>query len=416
MAKHRGHRIHRLAVPEDVDREIRLHLELRAQELMERGWGEAEAWAEAERLFGDRTRIAAQSREQAERGRRRKDRASMLETWWRDVRYGARSLLKSPGFALVAVATLALGIGATTAIFSVVDGVLLRKPPYPSPDRLVVLWERSKSGGENSVARPNFEDWRVQAKSFDALALTPGGWDGTVTVLGASEPVQAQVSLVGAGFFRIMGISPALGRTFSQDESRLGGTPVAVVSDAFWRNDLGGTRDLSARTLRIEGGAYTVIGVMPAGFDYPSGADVWIPAEQLEDRSTRTAHNWGVVGRLRKGVTLAVARAEMNGIADRLQEEYAGNDDAYGVVVKPLQEERTGHARQPLFLLMGAAVFVLLIACANIAGTLLARGAARSREVAVRAALGAGRGRIMRQLLTESLLLALSGAAAGIAV
>ncbi len=415
-AHRRTGRIHRLPVGEDVDREIRLHLELRAQELMALGWGEAEAWAEAERLFGDRLRIARESREQAERGRRRKDRASMLETWWRDVRYGARSLGKNRGFTIAALLTLALGIGANAAMFSVVDGVLLRRLPYPSPDGLVVLWERSKSGSENYVARPNFEDWRAQSRSFDALALTPGNEGWKVTVLGAGEPVEARVSMVGGDFFRIMGESPSLGRTFSPDESRPGGTPVAVVSHAFWSGELGSTRDLSSVSLRIEGGTYAVIGVMPAAFDYPTGTDIWAPAEQLEDPSTRTAHNWGVVGRLRKGATLASARAEMSGIAERLQQEYAGNNDAYGAVVKPLQEELTGGARHSLLLLMGAAAFVLLIACANMAGTLLARGAARAREVAVRAAMGAGRGRIVRQLLTESLLLALGGAMLGVAV
>jgi putative ABC transport system permease protein len=413
---HRARRIHRLPVGEDVDREIRLHLELRAQELMSLGWSEADARAEADRLFGDRARIAAQSREQAERGRRRKDRASMLETWWRDVRFGARSLAKNRGFTIAALITLALGIGANTAIFSVVNGVLLRKLPYPSPDRLVVLWERTKGGSENHVARPNFEDWRAQSHSFDALALTPGneGWD--VTVLGAGEAVQARVSMVGGAFFRVMGASPSLGRTFLPEESRPGGPPVAVVSHAFWSNQLGSTRDLSSVALRIEGGTYAVIGVMPGSFDYPTGTDIWTPAEQLDDRSTRTAHNWGVIGRLRSGVTLAAARSEMNGIAERLQAEYAGDNDAYGVVVKPLQDELTGGARRSLLLLMGAAVFVLLIACGNMAGTLLARGAARAREVAVRAALGAGRGRIVRQLLTESMLLALGGALLGVVV
>jgi putative ABC transport system permease protein len=414
--RRRGHRIHRLPVGEDVDREIRVHLELRAEELRARGWSQAEARAEAERLFGDRMRIAAQSRRETARGRKRKDRASMLETWWRDVRFGIRSLVKNPGFAALAVLTLALGIGANTAIFSVVNGVLLRTPPYPAPDRLVVLWERTKSGSENYVARPNFEDWRKQSHSFDALALTPGWGGWTITVLGAKEPVQAEVSMVGGAFFGIMGVSPALGRTFSPDESRPGGAPVVVVSHAFWRDQLGSTRNLSAVSLRIEGRTYGVIGVMPASFDYPLGTDIWGPAEQLDDPSTRTAHNWGVIGRLRRGVNLAAARTEMNGIAERLQQEYAGNDDAYGVVVKRLQTELTGSARHPLLLLMGAAAFVLLIACANIAGTLLARGAARGREIAVRAALGAGRGRIVRQLLTESLLLALGGAALGVGV
>ncbi|MEJ2184427.1 MAG: ABC transporter permease [Gemmatimonadota bacterium] len=415
-AHHRGRRIHRLPVGEDVDREIRLHLELRAQELMALGWSEADARAEAERLFGDRARIAAASREQAERGRRRKDRASMMETWWRDVRFGARSLAKNRGFTIAALVTLTLGIGANTAIFSVVNGVLLRRLPYPSPDRLVVLWERAKSGSENHVARPNFEDWRAQSRSFDALALTPGDEGWGVTVLGAGEAVQARVSMVGGAFFRIMGKSPVLGRTFSADESRPGGTPVVVVSHAFWSNQLGSTRDLSSVSLRMQGGTYAVIGVMPASFDYPTGTDIWAPAEQLDDGSTRTAHNWGVIGRLRSGVTLAAARSEMNGIAERLQQEYAGDNDAYGVVVKPLQDELTGGARRSLLLLMGAAVFVLLIACGNMAGTLLARGAARAREVAVRAAMGAGRGRIVRQLLTESLLLALGGALLGVAV
>ena len=394
---------------------MEVHITLRAEELERAGWNRSAARAEAERLFGDRRLIATEAVSEASVTRKRKDRASMVEALWRDVRLGARSLARSPGFTAVAVLTLALGIGANTAVFTVVSGVLLKQPPYPDAEELVVLWEQNESGREIPVAYPNFVDWRGAARSFETLANTPGGAT-QATVLGGIEPVRAQVDPVSADFFATMGVAPERGRVFGEAESQPGQPPVVVVSHAFWRDALGSPGDLSGITVGALGMTADVIGVMPPGFDYPYGADIWFPGDQIPNTSGRTAHNFRVIGRLADGVSPEEAQAEMTAIAGRLQAEYGpAENDAVDVVVRPLREERAGDTGRTLALLLGAAGFVLLIACANLASALLARGTARVREAAVRTALGAGRARVIRQLVTENLLLAMGGAAVGMA-
>lgn len=412
----RSRRIHRDSVRADVNRELEAHISFRAAELEREGWAPAEARAEAERRFGDRAQVAEAARAEAAVTRKRKDRASMLEAVWRDIRIGARSLARTPGFVAVAVLTLALGIGANTAVFTVVSGVLLKQPPYPEPDELVLLWEQGESGHEMAVARPNYEDWRRTATSFEAMAEMPGGSSET-TVLGGVEPVRAQIDAVGGDFFSLLGVPPERGRVFGPEESSPGQPPVVVVSHGFWRDALGAPADLSTQAIRAYGLSAQVVGVMPPGFDYPYGADVWFPAGIIPDASTRTAHNYRIIGRLADGVSLDAARAEMTAIATRLRAEYGPEENnAVDVVVRPLREERAGDTGSTLALLLGAAGFVLLIASANIASALLARGTARVRETAVRSALGAGGGRIVRQLVTENLLLAGAGGLAGLAV
>jgi predicted permease len=326
-----------------------------------------------------------------------------------ELRHALRMLAKRPAFTLVAVLTLAVGIGANTAIFSVVNGVLLRPLPYPEPDRIVRLYEQTSRFPRVSVSYPNFCDWHDRLTTFRAVAGYEGG---STTVLGGAEPVFADVYAVTKDFFGVFGITPAMGRTFTADEMQPGGTPAIVVSHAFWERTLHSTPDLSALHLRVEGISARVVGVMPAGFVYPARADVWFPMELTPDESGRTGHNLEVVARLKDPKDRAVAQLAV--VAAQLQSEHAGDNDAQAITMVPLQEALTGGSRNTLFLLLGAVGLVLLIACANVASTMFARGEERRVELAIRAALGAGRGRLLRQLLVESLVLAGFGAASGL--
>jgi putative ABC transport system permease protein len=338
-----------------------------------------------------------------------------MDAIWQDVRFGVRTLRRSPGFALVAVVTLALGIGANTAIFSVVRGVLLRPLPYEQPDRLVTLAELSNRGRDMAVAWPNFVDWRTASGSFAGLAVVN---PRSATVLGGREPVQASGAVVGEDFWKVFTVRPLQGRLTLPADHIQGAAPVVVVSRSFWQNELGG-KPLDTYNLQIGGNRARVVGVLPDAFDYPAGARFWTPAELNPGSDSRTAHNWRVVGRLAQGVSVDHAREEVDLLTKRIVSGVSGEDPdflATGVVLTPLLESMVGSTRRPLVLLLAAAGLVLLMACINLAGTLLARGAARERELAVRAAVGAGAGRIVRQLLTESILLAAVGAAVGVGV
>jgi putative ABC transport system permease protein len=330
-----------------------------------------------------------------------------------DFGHAFRVLGRRPAFSLVAVLTLAAGIGANTAIFSVVHAVLLRPLPYPEPDRIVRLWEQSEAGNRNDVSHPNFIDWRAGARSFDALAEYSGG---TQTVLGGQEAVFADVYTVSDGFFRVFGVQPAIGRTFVAEEMREGGVPAAVVSHRFWTSTLGGQQDLSRLRVIIDGLPLRIVGVMPRGFEYPAAAALWAPKELVRDTSGRTGHNQSVVGRLKPGVSMTQASAEMNTIAAQLKAEHGRNEDAVAVTMLRLKDSLTENSRQTLWLLLGAVGLVLLIACANVATAMLANGEERRAELALRAALGAARGRIVRQLLAESLVIGGAGALAGLLV
>ena len=328
-----------------------------------------------------------------------------------EIRHALRVLARRPAFSLVAILTLAAGIGANTAIFSIVNGTLLRPLPYPESGRIVQLWEQSRSGGRNNVAHPNFLDWRAQSRSFDALAEYSGG---TGTVLGGREAVFADGYAVTDGFFRVFGVAPALGRTFVAEEMREGGIPAVVTAHRFWETTLGGQRDLSRLRVIIDGMPARVVGVMPEGFEYPAGADLWAPKELVRDTSGRTAHNYQVVGRLKPDVTLAQAAAEMNAIAAQLKRQHGTGVDSDAVVTMGLRDAATAGSKNTLWLLLGAVALVLLIACANVATAMLATGEERRAELALRAALGAARSRLVRQLLVESLVIAAAGAALGL--
>ncbi len=334
-----------------------------------------------------------------------------MNTLLEDVRYGIRSLLKRPGFTSIAVLSLALGIGACTAIFSVVDGVLLRSLPYPEAERLAQLREVNAKGGRISFTEPNFLDVRERSQTLEAVAEY-GGWLQTVT--GGNEPVRVITSRVSADFFRVLGTQPFLGRTFQSEESKSGGAPVAVISYGFWRRILNGKSDLTATTLSISDKDFTVVGVMPPGFGLPQDTEVWIPRDMSVPETSRSAHNWNVVARVRPGIKLEQARAEVSTIGKQLKQEHGKDMDAVGFDLIPQQEYMVGNVRAGLMIILVAVGFLLAVACANVANLLLAQVTARQREFAVRSALGATRLHLARQFITENLLVTLAAGALGI--
>ncbi len=348
-----------------------------------------------------------------------------MNTLFQDLRYGARMLLKNPGVTAVAVVTLALGIGANTAIFSVVNAVMLRPLPYKNPDRVVSLWENVPEYGRWRVTPANFLDWKKQSTVFEDMAAFGAS---TMTLTGVGEPEQMMGTRASAGYFAVIGTEPMLGRSFLQEEYEPGKGQVVVLGHRFWQRRFGGDPTIINKAITLDGVSYTVTGVMPPGI-YPVWATTsghisfnqdeqqfWTPMSfTAQWAAVRTAHVLGVVGRLKAGVTIEQATAEMNTIGARLEQEYAANKGE-GIIVNPFMNEVVGAARPALLTLLGAVALVLLIACANIAGLLLAQHAARSKEIAIRAALGAGRGRLVRQFFLEGLLLSIMGTAAGIAL
>ncbi len=333
-----------------------------------------------------------------------------MEALVNDLRYSYRILLKRPSFAVIAVMTLALGIGACTAIFSIVDAVLLRSLPYPESDRIVQFREINEKGSQMAVAEPNFLDVRERSRSLEAAAQYSGG---LVTVTGGSEPVRARTLTASADFFRVLGVQPLVGRTFST-EDRAGDAPVAVVSYGFWQRLLGGRASLDNTVLRIDDKSLTVIGVMPQGFDFPQSTEIWIPREIFTPQTSRSGHNWSVVARLRPGATVEQAVAEVSAIHRELKQEHGKDMDAIDFTLIPLQEYLVGNVRTVLVIILVAVAVLLLVACTNVANLLLAQVTARHREFAVRTALGATRLRLARQFITENVVLALAAGLLGV--
>src|ERR1700689_2792193 len=338
-----------------------------------------------------------------------------MRTLIRDLRYGVRTLCKNPGFTAIAILTMALGIGANTAIFSVVNGVLLRPLPFRDPSRLVLIAEKSPFP-VISTSRENYLDWRDQSRSFEAMEATRSG---SIRLTGAGEPDRLNVCMATAGLFPMLGINAQVGRNFLAEEDRAGAMPVALLSYGLWQRRFGGSPDIIGKTIHLDLQPYTVVGILPNGFQILQPADVYLPfmpwAKTLPDD-----RNWhpGIIplARLKQGVSREQARVEMLGITKRLEQQYPDYNTGTSADFVGLQDQIVQNARLALLLLLGAVSFVLLIACANVANLLLARAAARGREVAIRTAMGASRGRIVRGLLTESVLIAVTGGALGLLV
>jgi putative ABC transport system permease protein len=397
-----------------VDEEFQFHLEMRATELISRGWDPVSARAEARRQFGDVDDARTYCRRTDERREKRLMRTELWTELGQDISYALRSLRKAPGFALVAILTLALGVGANTAIFSVVRGILLRPLPFADPGRLVMVAGTYNGGRQpNAVSPANAYDWRAQNRSFTSMAVIAGH---AVVITGSGEPERLRGFDVGGDFFSILGVKALRGRSaFTPEESAWMGPKTVLISEALWRSRFGSNPNLVGQMITLDNENYQIAGIIPAESAWPTNALLWFPFayDPAKLANSRGAQYLNVVARLKTDATLESASADMNTVAARLSKQFPGPNEKSGAMVVPLQQWITGDLRLPLLVLLGGVAFVLLIACANVANLLLVRGVARQGELAVRTALGAGRGRLIRQLVTESMVLSLGGGAAG---
>ena len=389
----------------DLDAELGAYLDLLTEENMQRGMTAAEARRSALLTLGGLTQVKEQTRDvQA---------GVFLETLLQDVRYAGRIFGRSPTFFVVAVFTIALGIGVTTALFSIVNAVLLRSLPYPDASRLAFLGEGDDKGHPGFVSYPDFDDWRTQNHSFEYMAAYG---DAETSVSNGDSAIRTHVAVITQEFFKTFGTLPAIGRDFSPVEHRPGAATSVLISDSLWRGMFGSSPGILGRTIKLLGGIRcTIIGVMPADFDFPMHSQLWAAAELTNDGlHERTAHNFQVVGKLKPGIPISIAQQDISTIARRIKNQFPGTYQASDAQVIPLRDQLMGPYKPSLLTLFAAVGFVLLIVCVNVANLLLARGAARAHELAIRGALGAARARLIRQLIVESLALAIAGGAAGI--
>lgn len=399
---------HRRLWDEERARELEAYLEIETEENIARGMLAEEARYAARRKLGNLTLI----REEIYR----MNTLNFFESLWQDVRCGARMLRKNAGFTAVAVLTLALGIGANTAIFSVIRAVLLRPLPYKDPDRIVLVFESNPSQGftQFAVSPPNYMDWLKESSVFEQMAsLTRGNFNYTSD----TGPERLRGARVAASFFPVFGVAPALGRTFLPEDDVSGKAHVVVLSHGLWTRRFGSDPGVLGKTLTLDGQPYAIIGVMPSSFQIPSLCELWLPSEFAPDDlapGARGAHYLRVMAKLKLGVSIGQAQAEMAAIAKRLEQQYPRTNLGWTTLIESYNEALVGDVRPTLLVLFGAVGFLLLIACANVGNLLLARATARYKEIAVRISLGAGRGRITRQLLTESILLSGIASAGGL--
>jgi putative ABC transport system permease protein len=404
--------VRRRRLERDLEDEVAFHLAMREADLRAGGLSDPAARKMARRRFGNVTSLKEQTRDMW--------LFPSLESIAQDVRFALRTLRKSPGFTIVAVLALAIGIGGNTAIFSLVDGVRARALPYQEPERLVQLWGNVQRATveRRGTSYPDYADWRAQATSFEEMAAFAGV---TMTLFTTEEPERVSVELVSPGYFSILSVAPAQGRTVRPEEDVVGNpADVVVLSDGLWKRRFGSDPAIIGKRITLNTRVCTVIGIMPPGFKgLTDTAELWAPfaftgsAQAMANRGSR---GFAPVAKLKKGVSLAAAQSEMDAIARRLEAAYPQTNEKRGVEVSPLDVELVGALRPALLMLMAAVAFVLLIACANVANLLLTRSEARRREIAVRTALGAGRGRLLRQLITESCVLTFIGAAVGLLV
>jgi predicted permease len=396
----------RRRVDGELDDELRFHLDQLVEENIAAGVAPDEARRSALRTIGGIAQFEEECRDMR--------RVNFVDDLLRDLRYAARSLLRNPGFAMLAVLIMGLGIGANTAVFSVVNTVLLKPLAYRNPDRIVTLSDFSPireaaTALSKQVSIPDFQDWHEQSSSFEAMAYYASR-EGPV--IRGSNAEYARVTVVSPEFFRVFAVEPAVGRFFTAEELKQGGPTAVMISYAYWQSHFGGTPRALDQPVRVAG-LRSIVGVLPPGFGFPDKTDVWIPAIRT-GRESRSGQNFLAVARLKAGVSLEQVQSEMAAIARRLEQQYPESNKGRSVAVTRMRDEMVGDVRLILYLLLGTVSVVLLIACANTATLLLGKATARTREVAVRAALGASRQRIARQMITDSLLLALLAGAAGL--
>ena len=403
----------------DVDDELRFHLEMRVQDLIVRGLSPGDARAEAVRTFGDLRSVRSECMVIDERRTRRVHRKELVHLMWQDVRFAARALRKSPGFTVAAVLCIGLGIGVTTTIFSAVESILIRPLPYADGDRLVAIYganEKLNAHGSN-ISYPDYVSWRDENRSFETVGMwtwTTHALSGACSGSPSCEAERVDGAAVTPNLFPLLGVRPLYGRTFVAGEDRDGSNRVLLLSYGVFLQRFAADPAIVGRTTLVDGVPYTVVGVMRPGFNFPERGKVWVPFTPATNEGRGNRGYAGAIARLRPGITLAQARADLAAISARLAKEFVDENFGWYAEAITLRDDLTGDLRKPLLVFLGAVGFVLLIACVNVANLMLARGATRQREIALRIAIGAGRARIARQVLTESALLAGVGAALGI--